>query len=113
MLFSTDSKARCCAILTALVAMPAAADDLTMMMRASELATVIAAEEFCGLSYDQPAIQEWIARNVPPEDMGFSNMLTTSVMGAEFQQKNMSASAKTAHCASITQTARHYGFVKG
>lgn len=112
MLISCDSKARCWAIFLSLCGSAAQADDLAMMMRAQELSSVIAAEEFCGLNYDQPAIEAWIAANVPPEDMAFSNMLTSGIMGAEFQQKQMSTSAKTAHCAAIAQTAKHYGFVK-
>lgn len=99
--------------LMAMLPCTAIADDLEVMQRAGELGSVLAAETFCGLVYDQTAIQAWVTANIPPEDMGFPSLLNMTVMGAELQQKNMSSSAKTAHCAAIIQTAAHYGFIKG
>lgn len=113
MLISSDSQTRYWALSAFIAtAAPVQADDLTTMMRAGELGTVLAAEEFCGLTYDQAAIQVWITANVDPAAMNFASMLSTSTMGSEFSQKDMSASAKTAHCAAVAQTAIHYGFTK-
>jgi len=79
---------------------------------ALNLSSVLGAEEFCGLSYDQAAIQAFIEERVPADDMGFASSLALMTSGADFQQSMMSGSAKTAHCAAITRTARHYGFIK-
>lgn len=118
MLISSDSKARCCGAMLIFLAVsmsgPALAQttDMQAMTQANELGSILAAEEFCGLTYDQDAIQAWITSNVAADAMGFAGTLTMMVAGAEFQQRDMSTSAKTAHCTAIRQTAKHYGFVK-
>lgn len=113
MLISHDSRTRCCAVLGLLFAAPTAqADDMDILIKAGELASVIASEEFCSLTYDQAAIQAWVADNVPAEDMNFANQLNVGIMGAEFRQKDMTRSAKTAHCAAIEQTAKYYKFTQ-
>lgn len=96
----------------ACVSTPAGANDYEIMKKANELGSVIAAESFCGLTYDQGAIQAWIAAELPADDMAVPGMISTGVLGTEYNQSQMGASAKTAHCAAMTQIARHYGFVK-
>lgn len=86
--------------------------DLRRMELAQNLGTVIASEEFCALAYDQTAIANWIDANVDASDMSFAGTLDTMVQGTRFGLSDMSASAKTAHCRSIENTARHYGFVQ-
>ena len=95
-----------------LAAAPASAQNLDGMMRANELATVIGSEALCDLTLDQAGIEEWIAKNVAPDDLSFASQLQTMTMGQEFNQKNMSASAKIAHCAAIRQTAGAMGLIK-
>lgn len=89
-----------------------AMDDMEALQLASSLGSIISSEEFCGLSYDQTAIAAYIGENVPPERMDFASNLQVNIMGNEYLLAQMSASAKTAHCASIQQTAKHFGFTK-
>lgn len=95
-----------------LAAAPASAQNLDGMMRANELATVIGSESLCDLTLDQAGIEAWIAKNVAPDDLSFASQLQTMTMGQEFNQKNMSASAKIAHCAAIRQTAGAMDLIK-
>lgn len=79
---------------------------------ASDLGTLLASEEPCGLRFDQPAIQTWIAGNAPVDDMGFASSLDTFTRGYGRQFSQMSPSAKTAACAAAAGTARRYGFIE-
>ncbi|MCO5082631.1 MAG: signal recognition particle [Rhizobiaceae bacterium] len=99
-------------VATALSAGAASAQGLESMQIANELGTVIASEEVCGLSYDQAAIEAFIAKKVSADDMSFASTLNMMVMGTEAQIGDMSASAKTAHCAQIKRVAKSYGFTK-
>ena len=93
---------------------PAAAfaqQDMIVMMKASELGSVLASEEICGLKYHQPAIEEWIADNVPADAISFASTLDMSVMGGKYGYKDQTESERTAHCAAITRTAKHFGFI--
>ena len=100
-------------LLAACLATPAAAmTDLELMEITTSLGSILASEAFCGLSYDQAAIADFITANVPADRMDFPSQLQMMVMGSEFNQQGLSPSAKTAHCASVTQIARHHGFLK-
>jgi hypothetical protein len=77
---------------------------------AQGLADVIAAEEFCGLAYDQPAIETFIADNVADDDLQFTGLLKGLIFVAKAAQETMSASAATAHCAQIRRLAAAYRF---
>jgi DhnA family fructose-bisphosphate aldolase class Ia len=99
-------------LVCALSGAPAQAQDMKSMNLATELGSVLAAEEFCGLSYDQAAIAAWIEKRIKADDMGFPSTLNMMTMGAEAQQKRMNASRKTAHCAQIVRIAKSFGFVK-
>lgn len=90
----------------------ASAQGLQSMQIANDLGTVLASEEVCGLSYDQAAIEAFIAKKVSADDMSFASTLNMMVMGSEAQIGDMSASAKTAHCAQIRRVAKSYGFTK-
>ncbi len=92
--------------------LPLAAQSMASMQKAQDLGTLLAAEDFCGLTYDQDAVGRWIDENTDPADMGFSGTLTMMTEGSAFMLGDMSASGKTAHCRSIERTARHYGFIK-
>ncbi len=99
-----------------LVPNPTFAEDLQKRMesmgRAQELGTVLGSENLCDLTLDQAGIEAWIAANVAPDDLSFASNLQTMTMGQEFQQNNMSASSKTAHCAAVRQSARTMGLIK-
>lgn len=95
-------------IAVAILSVPASSQDIQV---ARKLGSLIAAEEFCGLSYNQEAIAAFISSEVPAEDMDFASMLNTMTMGAGFNQENMTASGKTAHCTQMQRVAKTYGFV--
>lgn len=97
------------AIFLAATAMPAAADS---GMLAIDLATVIAGEKFCDLTYDQDAIGAWIEKHVAADDMAFAGQLRLFVSGKEREQKSIGTSEKTAHCRQIARVAKANGFVK-
>lgn len=101
-------------IISALAVAPslASAQSVEGMRIADGLGTVIASEEFCGLSYDQEAIVSWIDSNAPANDLQFPSLLNMSVTGTGYMIQGMAASAKTAHCAAVAKTARSYGFIK-
>ena len=81
------------------------------MGRAQELGTVIGSEVMCDLALDQAGIEAWISANVAPDDLSFASSLQMMTVGQEFQQKDMSASSKTAHCAAVRQSARTMGLI--
>lgn len=85
---------------------------LETMELAVSLGSILGSEQFCGLSFDQAAIQAFIDEKIPADDMGFASDLSMMTSGATFQQSGMSESSKTAHCAAVARTARHYGFIK-
>ena len=74
------------------------------------LADLIAAEAFCGLRYDQQAIETFIAQNVAADDLEFTGLLKGLTFAADASQQRMSQSAATAHCAHIRRLAQHHGF---
>lgn len=88
-----------------------AQDPLVTMVRASELGSVLASEGICDLSYKQEAIEAWISAKVPANDISFASTLDTAVMGGKFGYKDQTPSERTAHCAAIRKTAKHYGFI--
>jgi hypothetical protein len=89
-----------------------AQDDFESMRIATDLGSVLASEDMCGLTYDQAAIEAFIAEKVSADDMGFASTLHMMTEGTKFNMKDMSASAKTAHCAQIKRVAKSYGFTK-
>jgi hypothetical protein len=86
---------------------------LKSMNLALELGSVLAAEEACGLTYDQSAIERFIDKNVPADDMSFPSSLSMMTSGSAVQLEEMTASAKTAHCSQIRRIAKSYGFIGG
>lgn len=90
----------------------AQAQDMKSIQIATQLASVLASEELCQLSYDQVAIEAFIEKSVKADDMGFASTLKMMTSGQEFQNKNLTTSGKTAHCAQIRRVAKSYGFTK-
>lgn len=95
----------------ALITGAAHAQNFDVMQKAMSLGTLIGSEEYCGLTYDQTAIEDWIADNIPADAMEFPQNLEMGVTAETYTQDDRSPSAKTAHCAGISRTAKHYGFV--
>lgn len=79
---------------------------------ATELGSVLASEEACGLTFDQAAVAAFIEEKVPADDMGFTSTLSMMTKGQQFQIEEMSASSKTAHCTQIARVAASYGFIQ-
>lgn len=95
-----------------LAAGPAISQDLTSMIKAQELGSILGSEEACGFSFDQAAIRAWIDANTDPADMGFASSLTMMTDGAALNLSGQSQSTLTAHCRAVERTARHFGFLK-
>ena len=86
-------------------------ENVRIMSLASNLGTLIGSESFCGLTFDQSAISAWITSNVPADRMDFPESLQMTILGEAGFQADMTASAKTAHCTAVSQSARHLGFI--
>lgn len=86
--------------------------DHDIMMLADSLGTMIAAEDPCGLAYDQTAIGNFIDENIPGESMDFASQLQATISIESYSMDDMSASAKTAHCRAVENSARHHGFIE-
>ena len=91
---------------------PVLAQGLESMKLATELGTVLASEEPCGLTFDQTAIAAFIEAKVPADDMSFPSRLSMMTKGSAYQIDEMSASSKTAHCTQIKRVAASYGFIQ-
>ena len=89
---------------------PALADDSYRV--AEQLGVLIGSEEFCGLVFDQGAIDDYIRTHVKPDDLDFSTHLDTQVWTARNGSKDMSASEKTARCTQVARNARVLRLVK-
>ena len=98
------------ALLMGMPTLTHAQGDMESMMLATQLGSVLAAEDFCGLTYDQAAIAAFVEAEVAPDDMAFPSTLSAMTDGHRYQQDTMSASAKTAHCTQIGRVAASYGF---
>ncbi|WP_054310010.1 hypothetical protein [Mesorhizobium sp. 1M-11] len=99
------------ALLAMGASMSAAHAAYNALVLANELGNVLAAEELCGLTFDQPAIAAFIEKRVPADDMSFAGFLQMQVDGIRMGFADMSASQKTAHCTQIRRVAKSYGFL--
>jgi len=79
---------------------------------ALQLGSILGSEEYCGLEFDQGAIQSFIEKRVSPNDMGFVASLATMAQGTKFENERFSASEKTARCTQVKRVAKAYGFLK-
>lgn len=75
---------------------PASAGKLDLITLGIELGRVLAAEQPCGLRYDQEAISAFIAKRVPADDLSFMSHVQTGIGATEFKLSEMTASQKTA-----------------
>ncbi len=98
------------------VTAPAYAQDLPAEMRsmqtAQQLGNILSSEELCALTLDPQKIEAWIAANVEPGDMAFASNLQMMIAGAGFTLSQMTASATTAHCAAVRQSAAHANLLR-
>ncbi|TPQ53004.1 signal recognition particle [Prosthecomicrobium hirschii] len=89
---------------------PAAADDPLEV--AQGLGRVIAAETFCGLTFDRSAIEAFVEKRVPATAMGFISDLDTSIWAAERDFAEAGPSTKAAICAHARRFAKAHGFIR-
>ena len=97
------------ALLVALFPSVAGATDDNLAL---QLGTILGSEEFCGLEFDQQSIQAFIEKRVSANDLDFAASLSTMTSGTKYENKNFSASEKTARCTQVTRVAKTYGFLK-
>lgn len=103
---------RACVIVAAALPIAAAAqqvEDFTDV--AYNLGQMLAAESYCGMTYNQAAIAAFIDERVDPREMRFLGMLQTMTAGAEMNLRDATASQKTAHCRAAELMAREAGFI--
>lgn len=79
---------------------------------AMRLATVLAAEKPCSLSYNGGAIEAWIEANVPGDDLDFAGDLRMYISVREFEWRSIETSEKLAQCAQTRRVAKSFGFLK-
>lgn len=96
----------------ALIGLSVSARAESAVQVALDLGVVIGSEEGCGLSYDQAAIENFVASKVPADDMEFMGTMNSSANVTERKVERFSASQKTAHCAQVRRVAKANGFVK-
>lgn len=101
-----------CAAIALLWSLPAWSQSLETMTLATNLGSVLASEEKCGLSFNQKAIEAFIEKKVSATDMGFPSLLNTMTTGSKAQLQRMSQSALTAHCVQIRRVAKSYDFTE-
>lgn len=78
---------------------------------AEQLGRILGSEDFCGLTFDQNAIAEFIRKNVKEDDTEFANSLNMTTQNAARETKDMTSSQKTALCVQITRTAKSFSFI--
>jgi hypothetical protein len=99
-------------IVALIVPTAAQATNLDSMDLAHQLGSVLAAEEFCGLTYKQDAIVRFVEKKVRADDMAFASTLEMMTAGQKVTQQGMSVSAKIAHCTQIRRVAKSQGFIE-
>lgn len=94
-----------------LVAAPAAAQDFEAAETARNMGRLIGSEAYCGLTYDQAAIDAWVKKAMDPGDLKFTGHVEMGILGESYDQEDRSDSAKTAHCAAVRRSATHLGLI--
>jgi hypothetical protein len=87
------------------------AQDIDSTQLALHLGGLLAAEEYCGLSFNQKALEEFIDERVRPDDLSFPSQLSLFTDGKKYDQDSMTESQKTALCRQTTRLAVSYGFI--
>ena len=88
----------------------AAAESQNPYEAASTIGNMIAAEQTCDLKYDASAIQAWVEKHVPTNDLKFADMLSSQVHLSGIQQSEMSPTTKVAFCVQVRRSAKANGF---
>ena len=86
--------------------------DMAVVVVAGDLASLLASEALCDLTYDLDAIDRFIDDHVPPGAMGFAGYLDLATRAGRMQYAEMEGASLRAHCRAIEATARHLGFIE-
>lgn len=89
-----------------------AQDEFKTIQLAQNLGTLLAAEQYCELVYNQKAISNFIDENVSAEDLSFPGHLEGATTLSKFTLDQKSGSEKTAHCSQVERLATFYKFVE-
>ncbi|KPF47089.1 hypothetical protein [Rhizobium sp. AAP43] len=81
---------------SAVLAIPAQADDLRDLARA--LGEIMASEAACGLKLDPDAIRALVRSRVPADDLRFMKNVDNEVVLFPGRLEDMTESVKAAHC---------------
>lgn len=87
---------------------PATADSRQAV---ATIGSLIAAERFCGLRYDDDMITVWVDDRVHHGDRNFFTLLDATITRNEHRQHAMNHAARQAHCRSVFAAASHYGLL--
>ncbi len=76
------------------------------------LGDLLGSEEFCGLTFDQAAIEKFIEDNVSADDMQFAGSVQLYANMKREVVSKLSASQQTVQCVQVKRVAKEYGFIK-
>lgn len=81
------------------------------MQLATDVANVIVAEEYCGMSYNYTKVNDFLATIIKADDFTFNSLLDNSVLGRKFVIKDHSKMAKVTFCTQMKRVAKHYELI--
>ena len=99
------------ALAVLLLASPAHADYIPAMAAATDLGSVLAAEQGCGLSLSRQAVEAYIEAKVDPAEMQFAMWLDMMTKGTEVQLRTMPPLRLAAFCKATSRSAEHFGLL--
>ncbi|SON55797.1 hypothetical protein HDIA_2256 [Hartmannibacter diazotrophicus] len=76
---------------------------------ADRLGEIIGAEDACGLTLDQAAINRYVSNHVAADDLDFVGYLKTSTWTAKEDLSEMGATERSAHCMQVVRSAKAIG----
>lgn len=96
-------------LIFALFSTSSIADDDSL---AFKLGPVIAAEKFCGLSFDGTKLRNYLTSLVIDDAAYFLNSLDLSIRTSPLDQEKMNDIEKLTHCTLVERSAKELGFLK-
>ena len=76
-----------------------------------DLGSILGSEIICSLNLKPDAITDWVDKNIPADDMSFADKLNSVAISQAHMYAEQSEAARETHCAAITRTAKHFGFI--
>lgn len=81
------------------------------MLSSHGLATILAGEQACGLTYQPDALAAFVDETVGAENTGFLSTLSLSLDGEKFRMEEMTGSERIVYCRQIERNAQAFGFL--